>query len=68
MKPRTRVDEAPVKLRGGMTKKAARLHQGAGHWHVHIRSTVIICRACAARIPKYLNPKFCPECGSGRET
>lgn len=32
-------------------KRAARQHQGDGHWHVERRSTVIICRACGERIP-----------------
>jgi len=26
---------------------------------------VIVCRACEASIPKWHNPQFCPECGSG---
>jgi hypothetical protein len=37
------------------------------HWHVRIRTNVIVCRGCGARIPKWQNPQFCPECGAGRE-
>jgi hypothetical protein len=48
-------------------RRAARMHQGRGHWHVEIRSTVIVCRRCRARIPRSLAPAFCPECGDGRE-
>jgi rubrerythrin len=40
-------------------------HQGGGHWHVERRSTVIICRACGARVPRRLDPQSCPECGAG---
>ena len=47
--------------------KATRAHQGRNHWHVDIRSSVIVCRACGAKIPKYLEPQFCPECGDGKE-
>ena len=46
--------------------KALRMHQGPGHWHVRIRSNVIVCGNCEARISKHLNPRFCPECGDGR--
>jgi rubrerythrin len=45
--------------------RAHRRHQGSGHWHVEIRSTVVICRACGARVPRRLNPQSCPECGTG---
>jgi rubrerythrin len=48
--------------------RAERRHQGPGHWHVDIRSTVIVCRACGAKVPKYLSPRFCPACDSGRDT
>ncbi|MEO6041189.1 MAG: hypothetical protein ABIP41_04750 [Croceibacterium sp.] len=46
--------------------KATRMHQGPGHWHVRVRSNVIVCGNCAAKISKHLNPQFCPECGDGR--
>ncbi|MFK8082311.1 MAG: hypothetical protein AB8B97_18650 [Granulosicoccus sp.] len=49
-------------------KRAARRHQGAGHWHVERRSTVIICTACGERIPKWKNPQHCPACLAGKET
>ncbi len=45
---------------------AARKHLGDGHWHVRIRTSVIVCGACEAAIPKSLKPKFCPVCGAGR--
>jgi len=48
--------------------KATRMHQGQNHWHVDIRSNVIVCRACSAKIPKYLKPEYCPECGDGKES
>jgi hypothetical protein len=47
--------------------RAGRQHRGPGHWHVRIRTKVIVCRACGASIPKWQNPQFCPECGAGRE-
>jgi hypothetical protein len=59
-------DEPPAKVRGGVTTKASRLHLGQHHWHVEIRSTVIICRACDAKIPRNLKPKWCPACGAGK--
>jgi len=46
--------------------RASRRHQGLGHWHVEKRSTVIVCGNCEARIPKWKNPKYCPECGAGK--
>ncbi len=46
--------------------KAKRFHKGH-HWHVEIRSSVIVCRACEAKIPKYTDPQFCPECSSGKD-
>jgi hypothetical protein len=48
------------------TLRAARGHRGHGHWHVRIRTNVIVCRACGASIPKSCNSQFCPECGSGQ--
>ena len=45
--------------------RAARKHQGSGHWHVERRSSVLVCRARRARIPRSLRPAFCPECGAG---
>ena len=59
-------DEPPRKIRGGLVGTAARRHQGPYHWHVDIRSSVIVCRACQAKVPKYLKPRWCPECGSGK--
>jgi rubrerythrin len=47
--------------------KASRMHQGSGHWHVRVRSSVIVCGECEAKIPKSQRPEFCPECGAGRE-
>lgn len=47
-------------------KRAARLHQGDGHWHVERRSTVIICRVCAEHIPTWKNPNHCPACLDGK--
>ncbi|WP_181389854.1 hypothetical protein [Leucothrix pacifica] len=47
-------------------KRASRTHQGPGHWHVEKRSTVIVCQNCEAHIPKWKNPKYCPECGEGK--
>ena len=47
-------------------KRASRTHQGSGHWHVERRSTVIVCQNCEAHIPKWKNPKYCPECGEGK--
>jgi Zn finger protein HypA/HybF involved in hydrogenase expression len=47
--------------------KASRMHQGSGHWHVNVRSSVIVCGECEAKIPKNLRPAFCPECGAGKE-
>jgi Zn finger protein HypA/HybF involved in hydrogenase expression len=46
--------------------KATRTHQGNGHWHVNVRSSVIVCGECNAKIPKNMRPGFCPECGAGR--
>lgn len=46
-------------------RRASRTHQGAGHWHVEKRSSVIICGNCQARIPKWKNPQSCPECNQG---
>lgn len=48
--------------------RAARQHQGVGHWHVEVRSIAIVCRRCEARIPRWQDPAFCPECGDGRES
>jgi rubrerythrin len=47
--------------------RAQKLHQGRRHWHVNARSAVIVCRACGAKVPRSLNPQFCPECGSGED-
>jgi rubrerythrin len=47
-------------------KRASRMHQGLGHWHVEKRSSVIICRNCKTHIPKWKNPKYCPSCGDGK--
>lgn len=47
-------------------KRASRRHQGPGHWHVEKRSTVIVCGNCQARIPKWKNPRSCPDCGDGK--
>jgi Zn finger protein HypA/HybF involved in hydrogenase expression len=46
--------------------KAGRMHRGQGHWHVEVRSSVIVCGECEAQIPRELRPAFCPECGAGR--
>ena len=46
--------------------RAARTHQGNGHWHVERRANVIICQNCEARIPTWMKPQFCPECEEGR--
>ena len=46
-------------------ERAQRGHRGTGHWHVNVRSSVIVCRACGARVRKSLKPEVCPECGSG---
>jgi len=46
-------------------KRAARGHQGPNHWHVERRSSVIVCRPCGERIPAYLRPQQCPNCGAG---
>jgi hypothetical protein len=45
--------------------RAQRGHRGAGHWHVDVRSSVIVCRACGARILISLKPVACSECGRG---
>jgi rubrerythrin len=45
--------------------RAQRGHRGGGHWHVTVRSSVVICRACGARVPRFLKPVVCPECGDG---
>jgi rubrerythrin len=45
--------------------RAERRHRGPGHWHVRVRSKVVVCRACGANIPKWQDPQSCPECGSG---
>lgn len=47
-------------------RRAGRHHQGSGHWHVEKRSSVIICGNCQARIPRWKNPQFCPECDEGK--
>ena len=47
--------------------RADRTHQGKGHWHVERRSSVVICRACGARIPRSMRPAWCPECGAGAD-
>jgi len=47
-------------------RRASRLHQGPGHWHVEKKSSVIVCGNCKAHIPKWKNPQFCPECGKGK--
>jgi hypothetical protein len=47
--------------------RAQRLHQGRRHWHVNVRSTMIVCRACGANVPKHVNPQSCRECGSGND-
>ena len=47
-------------------KRASRVHQGPGHWHVEKRTSVIICRNCQAKIPKWKNPQYCPECSEGK--
>ncbi len=47
-------------------KRASRVHQGPGHWHVEKRTNVIICRSCQAKIPKWKKPQYCPECYEGR--
>jgi rubrerythrin len=52
-------------IKGRTRFNAARQHQGPGHWHVRIRSSVIECRGCGTRLPKWSNPPACPECGSG---
>lgn len=48
--------------------RAARNHQGPGHWHVEKTRDAIVCRACGARIAYWMNPTFCPECGDGKES
>ena len=45
--------------------RAQRGHRGGGHWHVNVRSSVIICRACGARVHRSVKPAACPECGDG---
>lgn len=49
-------------------KRASRTHQGRGHWHVEKRSSVIVCGNCQARIPRWKNPQFCPECREGESS
>jgi rubrerythrin len=46
-------------------RRAQRRHQGGNHWHVELRSSVVVCRACGARIARRLAPKSCPRCGAG---
>ncbi len=48
-------------------RRASRIHQGSGHWHVEKRSSVIVCRNCKENIPKWKNPQFCPACGAGKK-
>jgi len=43
--------------------RAGRQHWGPAHWHVRVRTNVIVCRACAASIPKWKNPQFCDSQG-----
>jgi len=45
--------------------RAQRGHWGGGHWHVTVQSSIVICRACGARVPRSLKPAVCPECGDG---
>jgi len=47
--------------------RAHRRHHGGGHWHVEVRSSVIICRDCGMRIPRRLDPKYCADCGAGTD-
>jgi hypothetical protein len=65
------MDDDPLlnyqRTRARTPTRASRLHQGPGHWHVRARSKVFVCRACGANIPKWLHPRFCPECGSGKK-
>ena len=51
--------------RRGTRERAARSHQGPNHWHVERRSSVLICQPCGERIPAYLRPQYCPNCGAG---
>lgn len=45
--------------------RAHRRHEGGGHRLVEVRSTVIVCRARGALVPRRLDPQSCPECGAG---
>ena len=47
--------------------RADRMHQGKGHWHVERRSSVVICRACRARILRSMRPTCCPERGASAD-
>jgi len=49
-------------------KRAARSHQGSGHWHVEKTTSFIICGNCEQRIPRWKNPEYCPDCGEGKST
>jgi len=60
MKENPKEDERNITRR-----RASRRHQGSGHWHVEKRSSAIICRNCDARIPKWKDPKYCPDFGIG---
>jgi hypothetical protein len=46
--------------------RAQRHHRGTALWHLEVRSSVIICGDCDARLPRPGKPKHCPECGAGR--
>ena len=39
---------------------------GGIHWHVRKRSSVVVCGNCGEQIPKWKNPKLCPECKAGK--
>lgn len=45
--------------------RASRQHYGPHHWHVEIRSSVIVCRQCKTKIAKWQRPESCPGCGAG---
>jgi hypothetical protein len=65
------MDDAPLlhhqQIKARTPIRAGRGHRGTGHWHVRVRTNVIVCRACGASIPKWHNPQSCPECGAGRD-
>lgn len=48
-------------------KRASRMHQGPGHWHVEKRSSVLICRNCQAKIPLWKKSQYCPQCLDGKD-